>query len=100
MSRLVELAVGLALAPSAALACPGCLSSPYGDRAFGWAYLLLYAAPFFIAAGIAGALAYYRRPAIPGVRDLHRGPREDGAAVSGRGIPARLEGYDLDKETT
>ena len=49
------------LAPSVALACPGCVTSPYGDRTFGWAYLILYAAPFFVASAIAGVLAYSLR---------------------------------------
>jgi hypothetical protein len=76
----LALAVGLVLAPSAVFACPGCLASPYGDRTFGWAYLMLYAAPFFIASAIAGALAYGRR--------------------SNRRTPALNEAPGPDKETT
>lgn len=69
MTRLGALAVWLVLAPSVALACPACVASPYGDRTFGWAYLILYAAPFFVASAIAGALAYglrSRRPETAG----------------------------------
>ena len=58
MTRAVALALWFVLAPATALACPGCVSSPYGDRTFGWAYLILYAAPFFIAGAIAGVLAF------------------------------------------
>jgi hypothetical protein len=106
MRRLAALAVALALAPSAALACPGCVSAPYGDRTFGWAYLLLYAAPFFIASGIAGALVYYSRSASPapaGARRLLRilrPRRRKATAVSGCGTADLLEAHGLDKETT
>jgi hypothetical protein len=106
MIRLAVVAIWLVLGPSAALACPGCVSSPYGDRTFGWAYLILYAAPFFVASGIAGALAYSRRsrraPAVRAWRGLwllgrqpHRAPE-----TSGRGTPALLQPHGLDKETT
>ena len=47
--------------PSVAWACPGCVSSAFGDRTFGWPYLSLIAAPFFIGSGIAGVMAYYYR---------------------------------------
>ena len=58
MTRLLAAVLWLVLAPAVALACPGCVASPYGDRTFGWAYLILYAAPFFVASAIAGVLAY------------------------------------------
>jgi hypothetical protein len=62
-------AVGLLVlaAPAVAWACPGCVSSAFGDRTYGWPYLSLLAAPFAIGSGIAGVMAYYywrpRRPA-------------------------------------
>jgi hypothetical protein len=106
MRRLIALAVGLLLAPSAAFACPGCVASPYGDRSFGWAYLVLYVAPFFIASAVAGALVYYgrsgRRATAPARRTfwlLRRRPRP-AAEASGRGTSALREGHELDKETT
>ncbi len=106
MSRLVALALVLVLAPSVALACPGCVASPYGDRTFGWAYLMLYAAPFFIASAIAGALAYYSRSGRPATARAWRRPRFLGhrsrpaAEAPGRGTSALREAHGLDKETT
>jgi hypothetical protein len=51
----------LLLAPRAAWACATCLSSPYGDRTFNWAFLGLMAMPFVVATAIGGGLAtwYY-----------------------------------------
>jgi hypothetical protein len=46
------------MAPAAALACPACLSSAYGDRTFNWAFLGLLIMPFVLAAAIGGLLAY------------------------------------------
>jgi peptidoglycan/LPS O-acetylase OafA/YrhL len=64
----------LALA-DAALACPGCLSSAYGDRTFNWAFLGLLLMPFAVAGGIAAVLLYaYRRR--PPDRLRHLTPKE------------------------
>jgi len=52
------LALALTLAPAVALACPGCLSSAYGDRTFNWAFLGLLIMPFLVAAVIGGVFAY------------------------------------------
>jgi len=55
-------ALALALPPGPAAACSACLSSPYGDRTFNWAFLGLLIMPFVIAAVLGGVLAYcYRR---------------------------------------
>jgi len=51
-------ALALTLAPAVALACPGCLSSAYGDRTFNWAFVGLLIMPFLLAAAIGGVLAY------------------------------------------
>lgn len=104
MTRVVVLAFWLALAPAVALACPGCVASPYGDRTFGWAYLILYAAPFFVACAIAGTLAYAFRSGRPAPAGAWRGlgrlarrwPRTPG--VSGRQILALRQQHGPDKE--
>lgn len=100
------LAAVLVLIPSAASACAGCVSSPYGDRTFGWAYLLLLMAPFFIACGIAGALAYGRGPdrratarIWPALRIVRR-RLWGGPTTAARGTSALRDVQDLDKETT
>ena len=105
MTRLVAVALWLVLAPSVALACPACVASPYGDRTFGWAYLILYAAPVFVASAIAGALAYSlrsRRPATagawPGLGLLGRWRRAPGASAGETLALRRPQGPD--KETT
>jgi len=51
-------ALALTLVPAVALACPGCLSSAYGDRTFNWAFVGLLIMPFLLAAAIGGVLAY------------------------------------------
>ncbi|HSF05376.1 MAG TPA: hypothetical protein VLG10_06245 [Methylomirabilota bacterium] len=51
-------ALVLTLGPTVAFACPGCLSSAYGDRTFNWAFLGLLIMPFLVAAAIGGVLAY------------------------------------------
>jgi hypothetical protein len=61
------LVIALLLAPEAALACPTCVSSAFGDRSFNWAYLGLIAAPFLLTGTIGGILAWsagYRPRAI------------------------------------
>ena len=55
MSRAALVLVTLLL-PAAAEACPTCISSPFGDRTFGWAYLVLFLVPFALAAVIGGVL--------------------------------------------
>lgn len=105
MTRLVAVALWIVLEPSAVLACPGCMASPYGDRTFGWAYLILYAAPFFVASAIAGVLAYSlrsRRPATAGawrgLWRLGRRPRRAPGA-SGHETLALRQPHGPDKET-
>jgi hypothetical protein len=51
-------ALALTLAPAVALACPTCISSPWGDRTFNWAFLGLLIMPFLVAATIGGVLVY------------------------------------------
>jgi hypothetical protein len=104
--RRLALAAALVLVPSLGWACPGCVASPYGDRTFGWAYLVLYIAPFLIAAGIVAALVYYSRSSRPAtarawrsIRSRRRRSRRT-AEASGRGTSALLEAHGLDKETT
>jgi peptidoglycan/LPS O-acetylase OafA/YrhL len=106
MTRLVAVALWIVLAPSVALACPGCVASPYGDRTFGWAYLILYAAPFFVASAIAGALAYSLRSRRPGPAGawlglglLGRRPRPGPGASAGETLALRRP-QGPDKETT
>lgn len=54
-------------APALAEACATCLSTPWGDRSYTWAYLGLLLMPFLVVAAIGGVLAYLwraaRRPA-------------------------------------
>ena len=56
--RVILVTLILALAPAIALACPGCLSSAYGDRTFNWAFIGLLIMPFVVAAAIGGIFAY------------------------------------------
>ena len=42
---------------AAVLACATCISSPYGDRAYSWPYLLLIVLPFVVATVIGIVLA-------------------------------------------
>jgi hypothetical protein len=106
MTRLVAVVLSLALAPSAALACTGCVASPYGDRTFGWAYLILYAAPFFVASAVAGALAYSLRARRPDTAGWWRGawlfgrwPRRAPGASAHETLALRHV-HGPDKETT
>jgi hypothetical protein len=90
MTRVVALGLLVLAVPAAAWACPGCMSSAFGDRTYGWAYLSLLAAPFAIGSGIAGVMAYcYWRPRRPGEMEAASAP----AAVS-RNVPP------IEKETT
>ena len=56
MSRAALLLAVSLLLPAAAEACPTCISSPFGDRTFGWPYLILFVVPFALAAVIGGIL--------------------------------------------
>jgi hypothetical protein len=47
----------LLLWPRAAAACATCLSTPFGDRTYNWAFLGLLLMPFVVAAAIGGVLA-------------------------------------------
>ena len=59
MTRALAAAVVLVtLAPGLAAACPACISSPYGDRGYNWAYFGLLLAPFLVAVVIGGVLAW------------------------------------------
>ena len=55
--------------PIVAEACPTCVSSPFGDRTFGWPYLFLFLVPFALAAVIGGVMV---RVTGVGVADLRR----------------------------
>ncbi len=72
MARLTALGTGLLLLlPEAAAACPSCISAPYGDRTFNWAFWGLLLMPFAVACVIAGVLAIqHRRRSAPPARDL------------------------------
>jgi hypothetical protein len=71
--------VALVLASAgAALACPTCISSAYGDRTFNWAYLWLFTLPFAISATIGGILAWRAgiRPRLPRIAPRAHGTKE------------------------
>ena len=60
--RLASLvALALVLLPRLAAACATCLSSPYGDRTYNWAFLGLLLMPFVTAAVIGGVLVLAHR---------------------------------------
>lgn len=60
--RTLGLAVlALTLLPRTAAACSWCLTSPYGDRTFNWAFLGLIIMPFVVASVIGGVLLYAHR---------------------------------------
>lgn len=63
------LALGLILLPAVADACPTCISSPFGDRTFGWAYLMLFLVPFALAAVIGAVIV---RTTGVGMSDFRR----------------------------
>jgi hypothetical protein len=56
--RLALLTAALSLLPRLALACAACLSSPYGDRTYNWAYIGLLLMPFAVGSVIGGILAW------------------------------------------
>jgi hypothetical protein len=49
-------ALALLLWPRVAAACATCLSTPYGDRTYNWAFLGLLLMPFLVAAAVGGVL--------------------------------------------
>jgi hypothetical protein len=65
-ARVAALAVAvLAWAmPAVAAACPGCLSTAFGDRSFIWPYLFLISLPLLVCAIILGVIVWYRRGSI------------------------------------
>ena len=52
------LAAGGLLLPRLAEACATCISSPYGDRTYNWAYIGLLLMPFALAVVIGGVFAW------------------------------------------
>ena len=57
--RVAAMAAAVAaLSPRLAAACAACLSSPYGDRTYNWAFLGLLVMPFAVAVVIGGVLAW------------------------------------------
>lgn len=94
MRRAALLAVPLVLLPELAQACAGCLSSPFGDRTFNWAHLLLLGMPFAVTAAVGGILAW-----TAGVRPRHLLEAATGRRRPRAG-PRRGDDAHLDKETT
>jgi hypothetical protein len=60
MSRAyaAALAAGGTLLPRLAEACAACISSPYGDRTYNWAYIGLLLMPFAVAVVVGGVFAW------------------------------------------
>jgi hypothetical protein len=58
MRRLLAAMALVTLTPGLAVACAACLSSPYGDRTYNWAYIGLLAMPFAVALVIGGIFAW------------------------------------------
>jgi len=48
----------MALAPDAAAACATCVDSAYASRTFNWAFVGLMLAPFAVAIGLFGGIAW------------------------------------------
>jgi hypothetical protein len=70
-------ALAVLVAPAAALACPTCVSSAFGDRTYNWGYLGLLLMPFVLTAVVGAIVAWsagvrVSRPAWRAV--LRRGP--------------------------
>jgi hypothetical protein len=68
LALVVVVALGVLLGPGAALACPTCVSSAFGDRTYNWAYLGLLVMPFVLTAVVGAIVAWSagvrpRRPA-------------------------------------
>jgi hypothetical protein len=55
--RALLSALGIVLPARAAEACATCITSPFGDQTYNWAYLGLILAPFALGAVIAAVLA-------------------------------------------
>ena len=56
--RTLLVVLGVVLAPAAALACPTCVSSAFGDRTYNWAYLGLLVMPFVLTAVVGAIIAW------------------------------------------
>lgn len=55
--RLERLALlPLVLVPRVVEACASCITSPYGDQTYNWAYVGLMLVPFALVIGIGGVL--------------------------------------------
>ena len=67
VARALPLGAWIAvLTPDVAAACATCLDSAWGNRGFGWPFVVLMFAPFVVVLGLAGALAWgYARRARP-----------------------------------
>lgn len=61
LARALAAALAGLLVPVTAVACATCLDSAYGNRAFSWVFAGLMAAPFVVAAGLFGGVAWLRR---------------------------------------
>jgi len=57
----LPLGASLALTPDLAAACATCLDSAWGDRGFGWPFVVLMLAPFAVVLGLVAVLAWGRR---------------------------------------
>ena len=84
--------LGVVLAPAAALACPTCVSSAFGDRTYNWAYLGLLVMPFVLTA-VVGAIISCMRTARRSTRrymgqDMDRLRGSHGSHVVAGGSPA------------
>ena len=64
------MAATLGLVPELASACAVCVDSAWGNRGFGWPYVVLMVAPFVVAAGLAIAIGL-------SVREPSKGDRPD-----------------------
>lgn len=57
----LTLGASLPLTPDLAVACATCLDSAWGDRGFGWPFVVLMLAPFAVVLGLVAVLAWGRR---------------------------------------
>lgn len=58
LARALPVVLGVLLVPAAALACPTCVSSAFGDRTYNWAYVGLLVMPFVLTAVVGAILAW------------------------------------------